>query len=114
LVVPTNVLSHWEEEFEKWTGELVPSVQLYNLGTVGKEACAHIIKIWSRRGGILLVSKGRFVSLRKSGKYNEVSSWSSASLSKHDRTTHSNCLMVCARRHYKIQVLMLSSQTRAI
>lgn len=74
LVVPTNVLAHWEEEFEKWTGELVPSIQLYNLGTVSKEAYAHTIKIWSRRGGVLLVSKGRFVSLKKSGKYNEVCS----------------------------------------
>jgi hypothetical protein len=114
LVVPTNVLSHWEEEFEKWIGELVPSVQLYNLGTVCKEARAHTIKIWSGRGGILLVSKGRFVSLNKSGKYNEVSSWSSALLSKHDRTTHSDCSMVCVRRRYKIQVQMLSSQTRVI
>jgi SNF2 family DNA or RNA helicase len=109
LVVPTNVLSRWEEEFEKWTGELVPSVQLYNLGNIGKEACVYTIKIWSRRGGILLVSKGRFVSLKKSGKYNEVSSLSSTSLSKHDRTTDSDDLMVCGHRHCKTQVLMLLS-----
>lgn len=114
LVVPLNVLSHWEEEFEKWTGELVSSVQVYNLGAVAKEAYVHTIKIWSRRGGILLVSKGRFVSLKKSGKFNEVSSWSSALPSKHEHTTHSDYLMVCDRRHYKTQVLMLSSLTRVI
>lgn len=84
LVVPTNVLSHWEEEFDNWTGQLVPSIQIYNLGAVCKEARAHIINTWSRRGGILLVSSRTFVSLSKSGKHNEVSSSSNVLSSKYD------------------------------
>lgn len=75
LVVPTNVLSHWEEELDTWTGQLVP-IRLYNLGAVCKEARAHTINTWSRRGGILLVSSRTFVTLSKSGKYNAVSSLS--------------------------------------
>ena len=76
LVVPTNVLSHWEEEFDNWTGQLIPSIRLYNLGAVCKEVRAHTINAWSRNGGILLVSIRTFVSLSKSGKYNEVSTLS--------------------------------------
>lgn len=82
LVVPTNVLSHWEDEFDNWTGQLVPSVRLYNLGAVCKEARAHTINTWSRNGGILLVSSGTFVSLLKSGKHNAVSTSSNVLLSR--------------------------------
>lgn len=72
LVVPTNVLSHWEEEWDNWTGDLVPSVTVYNLAVVGKESRPKTVRSWMQRGGVLLVSNSLFVQLVKSEFFQKV------------------------------------------
>lgn len=73
LVVPTNVLSHWEEEFENWVGHLSPSLTVFNLAVVSKESRLRTVRSWTKKGGILLVSKDMFVQLVKVDAIREVS-----------------------------------------
>ena len=65
LVAPTNVISHWEAEFNEWTGKLEPSISTYNLGAVLASARPQIIGSWARKGGVLLVTKDTLVQLVK-------------------------------------------------
>lgn len=73
LVAPTNVLSHWEAEFNEWTGKLHPSISTYNLASVVASARPQIIGSWARNGGVLLVSKDTLVQLVKAEAYGAVS-----------------------------------------
>jgi SNF2 family DNA or RNA helicase len=70
LVVPVNTLANWEQEFEKWTGDLVPSITVHNLSSSDLNARGSVISRWRRRGGVLLVSD-RMYSLLSSGKSNK-------------------------------------------
>lgn len=73
LVVPTNVLTHWENEFDNWTGQLFPSIMVSNMGTINKSSYQQTIRSWAKKGGILLVSNQLFVNLAKKDTYREVS-----------------------------------------
>lgn len=73
LIVPTNVISHWEEEWNCWTGSLVPSVLLFNLASVSKESRPRTVRTWIEKGGVLLVSNSLFVQVIKSKFFSQVS-----------------------------------------
>lgn len=68
FVVPTNVLSHWQDEIEKWTGRLASNIRLYKMHE--KFARKVNLKSWSRLDGILLMSNRIFQIL--SGECPEV------------------------------------------
>lgn len=65
LIVPTNVLSHWNAEIDQWTGQLASTIPVFNLGTLHTTARPYEIKQWKQKGGILLVSLHTFSSLVK-------------------------------------------------
>ena len=71
LVAPTNVISHWENEVDKWTGQLPSPISVLTLGSVQKGARQQEVNRWQRRGGIVLVSNYAFVALTKIDNFAE-------------------------------------------
>jgi len=65
LVVPTNVIAHWSEEFDQWTGHLSPSIPVHNLATISTGSRQKTVMSWTRNGGVLVVSSTLFAQLVK-------------------------------------------------
>lgn len=69
LVTPTNVLAHWQNEIDQWTGNLHSPINMVNIGAMQLSARRQEIHRWKQRGGVLLVSNSMFVVLVKNAEY---------------------------------------------
>ncbi|CAB9501707.1 ISWI chromatin-remodeling complex ATPase ISW2 [Seminavis robusta] len=63
LIAPANTLTNWENEVEKWTGELERPLRIVNLGKAKAGYQASEIKKWTRDGGLLVMSDSLFLKL---------------------------------------------------
>jgi transcriptional regulator ATRX len=67
VVAPVNTLSNWEDEFEKWTGNVEPRLFVENLAGKDMFSRDKAIERWSLRGGILLLGEQLFLSMQGRG-----------------------------------------------
>jgi SNF2 family DNA or RNA helicase len=65
LVAPVNTVANWENEFEKWTGKLKRPLRVDNLNNTDINARGSVLRRWTKRGGVLLVSESTFVATLK-------------------------------------------------
>jgi len=60
LVVPTNVLTNWEDEIITWTGSLKTPLRVCNLGKFHQSHRLGEVKKWGNEGGVLIVGEALF------------------------------------------------------
>ena len=77
LLVPTNTVTNWVDEFEKWNGS---SISLYNIYELNRRARGNRLREWKKWGGIVLLTTGIYSNIcKRCLELAEVSSLSSKS-----------------------------------
>lgn len=72
LVVPVNTLTNWEQEVDKWVGELSYPLLVHNFSFAETSRRKRVIRQWNKKGGILLLGSNMCTRLMKDDSFKDL------------------------------------------